>query len=90
MDGLITSKTERGVVNACKAKFYKRFVDNLINTRNKDQPDDLFHKLNNNHPNMKYTVEVKAKICLYAKIVLSNDVITTEVKRNDRTLPVHW
>ena len=51
---------------------------------------NLLKKLENNHPNMKYTVEVKPEIFLDTKIVYSNDVITTEVKRNDRKLPVHW
>ena len=84
------TRTEREVVNPSKPKFYKRFVDDIINRRNKNEPDDLFQKLNNNHPNMKYTVEVKPEIFLDTKIVYSNDVITTEVKRNDRKLPVHW
>ena len=39
---------------------------------------------------MKYTAEVKPEIFLDTKIVYSNDVITTEVKRNERKLPVHW
>ena len=43
-----------------------------------------------NHPNMKYTVEVKPEFFLYTKIVYSSDVITTEVKRNESKLPVHW
>ena len=82
------TKTEREVVNPSKPKFYKRFMDDIINRRNKNEPDDLFQKLNNNHPSMKYTVEVKPEIFLDTKIVYSNDVITTEVKRNDSKLPV--
>ena len=81
------TKTEREVVNPSKPKFYKRFVDDIINTRNKNQPDDLFQKLNSNHPNIK--VEVKPEFFLDTKIVYSNDVLTTEVKRNERKLPVH-
>ena len=50
----------------------------------------MFQKLNSNHPNVKYTVEVKPEIFLDAKIVYSNGIITTEVKRNERKLPVHW
>ena len=84
------TKTEREVVNQSEPKFQKRFVGDTINRRNKNEPDDLFQKLNNNHPNMKYTVEVKPEIFLDTKTVYSNDVITTEVKRNDRKLPVHW
>ena len=81
------TRTEREVVNPSKPKFYKRFVDDVINRINKNQPDDLFQKLNSNHPNMKYKFEVKPEIFLDTKIVYSNDVITTEVKRNDRKLP---
>ena len=84
------TKTEREVVNPSKPKFYKWFVDGINNRRNKNEPDDLIQKLNNNHPNMKYTVEVKPEIFLDTKIVYSNDVITIEVKRNDRKLPIHW
>ena len=84
------TKTELEVANPSKPKFYKRFVDDVINRRNKNQPDDLLQKLNSNHLNMKYTVEIKPEIFLDTKIVFSNDVITTEVKRNERKLPVHW
>ena len=34
------------VVNPFKPKFDKRFVDDIINRRNKNQPDDIFLKLN--------------------------------------------
>ena len=80
------TKTEREVVNQSEPKFQKRFVDDTINRRNKNEPDDLFQKLNNNHPNIKYTAEVKPEIFLDTKIVYINDVITAEVKRNDRKL----
>ena len=80
------TKTECEVVNPPKPKFYKRFADDIINRGNKNEPDDLFQKLNNNHPNIKYTVEVKPEIFLDTKIVYINDVITAEVKRNDRKL----
>ena len=39
---------------------------------------------------MKHTVEVKPDIFLDTKIVYSNDSIATEVKCNERKLPVHW
>ena len=82
------TKTELEFVNPSNPKFYKRFADDIINRRNKSQPDDLFQKLNSNHPNMKCTVEVKPEFFLDTKIGYSNDVITTEVKRNERKLPV--
>ena len=61
-----------------------------LNRRNKNEFVDLFQKLKNNHPNMKYTVEVKPEIFLDTNIVYSNDVIIAKVKCNERKLPVHW
>ena len=63
------TKTEREVVNPSKPKFYKRFVDDITSRRNKNQPGDLFQKLNRNHANMKYTVEVKPDVFLDTKTV---------------------
>ena len=86
------TKTEREVVNTSKpkSKFEKRFVDDIINRRNNNQSEDFFQKLNSNYPDVKYTVQVKPEIFIGTKIGYSNDVITTEVKRNERKLPVHW
>ena len=44
-DGYTTGETEQEVVNPSKPKLYKRFVDDIINRRNKNQHDDLFQKL---------------------------------------------
>ena len=68
-------KTEHEFVNPSKPKFYKRFVDDIINRRNKNQPDGLFQKLNSNHPNMKYTVEVKPEIFLDTNLQLKLNVM---------------
>ena len=84
------TKREREVVNPSKPKFYKRFLDDIINRKNKAQLEDLFQKLNSNHPNMKYTVEIKAEIFLNTKMVYSNDVVTNKVKHIETELPVHW
>ena len=84
------TKTKHEIDNPSKPKFYKRFVDDIINRTNKIEPDDLFQKLNSNHPNVKYTVEVKPEIFLNTEIAYSNDVITAEFKRNESKLPVHW
>ena len=84
------TKIEREFVNPFKHKFYKRFVDDINDRRNKNEPEDLFQNLNNNHRNMKYTVQVNPETFIDTKIVYSNDVIATEVKHNDRKLSVHW
>ena len=46
----------------------KRFLDDIITGRLKDQPDTLFEKLQNNHPNIKYTTEVLDKKFIDIKI----------------------
>ena len=51
------TKTEEEVVKLTNPRFNKRFVDNIISEKKKDQPDLLFENLNNHHPNIKYTIE---------------------------------
>ena len=65
------TKREREVLSPSKSTFYKRFVDDIINKRNTNQTDDLFQKVNSNHPEIKYTVEVKPEIFLDTKIVMT-------------------
>ena len=52
------TKTERKVVEPTKSEFYKRFVDDIINKRYKNQPDNPFQALNSNHPKIKHITEV--------------------------------
>ena len=59
------TKTEKEVVNPFKPNFYKRFVDDIINRKRKDQPDQLFKKLNNNHVNVNDAIEVCPEKFLY-------------------------
>ena len=51
------TKTEQEVVKLTNPRFNKRFVDNIISEKKKDQPDLLFENLNNHHPNIKYTIQ---------------------------------
>ena len=41
-----------------KPLFYKRFVDDVINTRKKSKPDSLLISLNSYNSNIDFTVEV--------------------------------
>ena len=65
-------------------------ADDIINRRRKDQPDQLFGKLNNNHVDVSYTVEVRPEKFLDTKLIYENNNITTKVYHNKRKLPVHW
>ena len=97
MDGLLsvifsdiyTTKTEEGVVKPTNPIFYKRFVDDIISKKKKDQTDLLFETLNNHHPNIKYTIETMPQKFLDTKIIYEDNQIKTKVHRNERKLPVH-
>ena len=83
------TKTEE-VVKLTNPSFYKRFVDDIISKKKKDQPDLLFENLNNHHPNIKYTIETMPQKFLDTKIIYEDNQIKTKVHRNERKLPVHW
>ena len=83
------TKTEE-VVKPTNPSFYKRFVDDIISKKKKDQPDLLFENLNNHHPNIKYTIETMPQKFLDKKIIYEDYQIKTKVQRNERKLPVHW
>ena len=90
LSDIYMTKTERKVIEPTKPQFYKRFVDDIINKRHKDRPDNLFQELNSNHPKIKYTIEVDPDKFLDTKIIKENGIVTTEVNRKVRKLPVHW
>lgn len=71
-------------------QFYKRFVDDIITKRFKNQPDTLFEFLNNYHPSIKLTIEVNPQKFLDTKIVLKNNSCQTEVFRKETKLTPHW
>ena len=83
-------KTEQEVVKTTNPRFYKRFADDIISKKKKDQPDLLFENLYNNHPNIKSTIETIPQKFLDTKIIYEDNKIKTKVHRNERKLPVHW
>ena len=56
---IFMTKLEEDVVRPINPLFYKRFVDDSINRREKNKPDELFNKLNSYHPKIKFTIEIK-------------------------------
>ena len=55
---IFMTKLEKQVVSPAKPTFYKRYVDDIITRRKKNQPDELLNKLMSFHPKIKFTVEV--------------------------------
>ena len=84
------TKMKEEVAKPTNPSFYKRFVDDIISKKKKDQPDLLFENLNNHHPNIKYTIETMPQKILDKKIIYEDYQIKTKVHRNKRKLPVNW
>ena len=82
-------KMEFDVVKPLKPKLYKRYVD-IYSKRIKNQPDKLFEKLNNYHPNIKLTIEVNPSKFLDTKIMIKNGVIETSLVVKESKIPNHW
>ena len=78
------------MVEPTKPQFYESFVDDIINKRYKGQPDILFPALISNHPNMKYIIEVDPDKLLYTTMIQESGIVTNEMIRKDRKLPVYW
>ena len=49
------------IVIPLKPTFYKRFVDDIYRGRKRNEPDELFDKMNSCHPNIKLTIEIIPK-----------------------------
>ena len=82
------TKTEEEVVKPTNPRFYKRFVDDIISKKKKDQPDLLFENLNNCHVNIKYTIKTMPQKFLGTKVIYEDNQIKTKVHRSERKLPV--
>ena len=72
------TRTDRKVVEPTKPQFCKRFVDDIIKKRYKDQLDNLFKALNSNRPKIKYTIAEDLDKFLETKIIQENSIVMTE------------
>ena len=61
-------KMKRDVVIPLKPKFYKWFVDDIYRRRKRNEPDELFDKMNSYHPNIKLTIQISLQKFLDTKI----------------------
>ena len=90
LSNIFCVKMEFDAVKPLKAKLYKRYVDDTYSKRIKNQPDQLFEKLNNYHPNIKLTIEVNPSKFLDTKIMIKNGIIETSVVVKESKIPNHW
>ena len=74
-----------------KPAFYKRFVDDIITRRKKNQPDELLSKPMSFYPKIRFTVEVNPQKFLDTQLIVNNDgVCETRVFRKPNKVPLHW
>ena len=83
-------RMKNDVVIPLKPIFYRRFVDDIINRRKKNIPDQLFFKLNNYHRNIELTIEISPTNFLDTQLVNLNGKIETKVYRKPNKLLDPW
>ena len=84
-------KLEIDKVRPTKPLFYKRFVDDVINSRKKNTPASLLTSLNCYHPNINFIVEVNpSKFLDDSNIKIVDGKGETSVSRKPNKMPVHW
>ena len=82
-------KMENDIVTPSKPIFYPRFVDDIY-SRQKLGDNVLFDRLNNYHPNIKFTIEVNPSKFLDTKLTNINGVYKFNVYQKDTKLPSPW
>ena len=60
------------IVETHQLKFYKRYVDDIINRCKKNQVHLSFNDLNNYHPNINLTLQLNRKRLLNTKLEFQN------------------
>ena len=73
------NKMERDVVLSLKLKFYRRFVDDTYRRRKKNEPDELFSKMNSYHLNINLTIEIDPSNFLHNKILQNNKNVNKNI-----------
>ena len=90
LSNIFCVKMEFHVVKQVKPKLYKRYVDDICSKWIKNQPDKIFEKLNNYHPNTKLIIEVNSSKFLDAEIMIKNGIIETSVVVKESKISNHW
>ena len=79
--------TENDVFKPLKPLFYKRYVDDIFRRRKKNYTDQLYHELNNYHPNINLTIEINPKMFLDTQVITQNGKIETTVYTKSTKVP---
>ena len=83
-------RMETDVVVPIRPIFYKQYVDDIYNRRQKNTCDVLYNAINNYHPKIKLTIETNPQRFLDTEITHINGTIETRVHRKKTKLPTPW
>ena len=83
-------RMETDVVVPIRPIFYKPYIDDIYNRRQKNTSDVLYDALNNYHPKIKLTIETNPQRFLDTEIIHINGTIETKVHRKKIKLPISW
>ena len=89
LSNIFCVKMEFDVVKPLKPKLYNRYGD-IYSKRIKNQPDKLFEKLNNYHPNIKLTIGANPSKFLDNEIMIKNGIIETSFAVKESKIPNYW
>ena len=67
-----------------------QFVDDIYRQRKRNEPDELFDKMNSYHPNIKLTIEINPEKFLDTKILRTSNQIQCFVYQKENKKPIHW
>ena len=83
-------RTENDVVKLLKSISYWRYVDDIHSHRKKNCTDQLYHELNNYHPNINLATGINPSKFLGTQVIIKNGKIETAVYGKSTKLPVPW
>ena len=89
MAGIFMAKLENEVIHPPPI-FYRRYVDDTYVRKKKNEPDELFQKLNSYHENITFTQEINPKRFLDTEIAFNGSEIHTSVVAKKNKLPPHF
>ena len=81
-------KLEKDIVVPLKLKFYRRYVDDMVNSRKINTNDILLEQLNNYHPKIKIAIELNPKKFLDMKLICVKYIYNTGGNRKATKLPI--
>ena len=71
-------------------KFYKCYIDDMINRCKKNQLDLLLKELNNYHQNIRFILEINPESFLDTKLEFQNGIIIKSFHHKETKLPIPW